>query len=361
MGTSAGYLLIADITGYTAFLHDSELEHAQDILTTLLKLLLEETREPMIVSRTAGDAVISYAVGEPFLQGQTMVERLEHTYGTFREGIDRMVLNNRCTCSACANVASLDLKFFLHYGEFGVQDLGGHDELVGSDVNLIHRLLKNSVVETTGFPAYALYTKAALDRLGLDEWRQTLTPHSETYDHLGEVEVCIQDLRPIAEAARARNSKPLPPDEVRQQLELEIAAPVELVWDALNDPERRRTMIGSSSMARAPTDGRMGVDSQFICYHGKLRTDQEIVVYEPFRRLITRDRLKMAGGTFVTRIEYELESTGEGTRLTERFGYAEAAWYYKPVMSLFFVASIGPNRKRLLEDFKAEVEASAAV
>ena len=37
-----GYLLIADITGYTAFLRESELEHAKDSLRSLLDLLIEQ-------------------------------------------------------------------------------------------------------------------------------------------------------------------------------------------------------------------------------------------------------------------------------------------------------------------------------
>ena len=60
-----GYLLIADITGYTAFLRESELEHAKDSLRTLLDLLIEQTKPPLRISRLEGDAVISYA-----LQGQ---------------------------------------------------------------------------------------------------------------------------------------------------------------------------------------------------------------------------------------------------------------------------------------------------
>ena len=38
-----GYLAITDITGYTAYLNESELEHAQDSLSTLLNLLIDQT------------------------------------------------------------------------------------------------------------------------------------------------------------------------------------------------------------------------------------------------------------------------------------------------------------------------------
>ena len=53
-----GLLVISDITGYTAFLKESELEHAEDSLRSLLNLLLDHTRPPLVVSRLQGDAVI---------------------------------------------------------------------------------------------------------------------------------------------------------------------------------------------------------------------------------------------------------------------------------------------------------------
>ena len=72
-----GYMVISDITGYTAYLSQSELEHAQDSLSCLLNLLIEHTEEPLVVSRLEGDAVISYSLKGSFIQGQTLVEIIE--------------------------------------------------------------------------------------------------------------------------------------------------------------------------------------------------------------------------------------------------------------------------------------------
>lgn len=55
-----GCLLIADISGYTVYLSKSELDHAQATLTSLLELLVEQTRPPLHISRLEGDAIISY-------------------------------------------------------------------------------------------------------------------------------------------------------------------------------------------------------------------------------------------------------------------------------------------------------------
>jgi hypothetical protein len=94
--TPEGYLLIADITGYTRYLSESELEHAQETLTALLELLVENTRPPLVISRLAGYAVISYGLREDFFQGQTLIEKIEDTCVTFRKAIERLVLNNGC-------------------------------------------------------------------------------------------------------------------------------------------------------------------------------------------------------------------------------------------------------------------------
>ncbi|NJN81748.1 MAG: DUF2652 domain-containing protein, partial [Caldilineaceae bacterium] len=243
--TQTGYLLIADITGYTGYLSDSELEHAQEVLQTLLELLIDHTRPPLAISRTAGDAVISYALQGVALQGQTFIELIEDTYVAFRRAIELMVLNNSCHCNACANIPSLDLKFFVHHGAFGIQKLGGHDELVGSDVNLIHRLLKNHVTEQTGFRAYTLYTDAAIVQLGLEEFCESLISQRESYEHLGEVEVWIQDMHPVWAAKKESLRVTIPPNEIVLQVAAEIDMPVQQVWDYLVQPAFRRILIGS--------------------------------------------------------------------------------------------------------------------
>ena len=220
--TQYGYFLIADITGYTSFLSKSELEHAQQTLTALLNLLIRHTKPPLIISRLAGDAVISYGLRDNFFQGQTFVEMIEDTYVAFRRTIDLMVLNTTCKCNACANINALDLKFFLHYGAFGIQKLDSHNEIVGADVIVIHRLLKNHVTERTGFRAYALYTDAAIRQLGLSDICETMTPHIEAYEYLGEVKTWIQDMHPVWQAKKDAVEVSIPPEKIVFAVEAEI-------------------------------------------------------------------------------------------------------------------------------------------
>src|SRR5207302_8401568 len=101
-------------------------------------------------------------------------------------------------------IPTLDLKFILDHGEYIVQQVAGIREVVGSDVNLVHRLLKNHVAEQTGWRGYLLCTDAVLAHLGLaPEGMRMVT---ESYEHLGEVVTHSLDLqqryKEIAEARR---------------------------------------------------------------------------------------------------------------------------------------------------------------
>jgi hypothetical protein len=313
--TYEGYLLIADITGYTRYLSESELEHAQETLTALLELLVESTRPPLVISRLAGDAVISYGLRENFFQGQTLVEKIEDTYVAFRKTIERLVLNNTCRCNACANISNLDLKFFIHYGTFGIQRISDHDELVGSDTNLLHRLLKNSVTEKTGVRAYALFTEAAIQQLGLEDLVDGMIPHTETYEYIGEVEMWVQDMQPVWKKKRSAATVSFPSDHIWRRNEVDISIPREQVWDYLIQPEFRNTLIGTDRMEIANREnGRIAPGSIFQCYHGDKPVPQTILEWQPFESMIVKELFPMSLAVSWL-AEYRLDSTEGGTRL----------------------------------------------
>jgi len=60
-----GYLLLADISGYTAFLTGTELEHAHPIVHELTGLICERLTPPMRFVELEGDAVFCYAETGP--------------------------------------------------------------------------------------------------------------------------------------------------------------------------------------------------------------------------------------------------------------------------------------------------------
>jgi hypothetical protein len=280
--THKGILLISDITGYTTYLNDSELEHAQDSLRSLLELLVDHTQSPLIISRLEGDAVISYALEGSFQQGQTIVELIERTYLDFRRALNLMVVNTTCTCMACRNLSNLDLKFLLHYGTFVLEPLHTYTELVGSDVNVVHRLTKNSVVEQTGITAYVLYTQAAVDALGIHEIAERMVVRTESPQDFGELTTYVQDMHAVWEAEKGRTAKSVKQEQADFIHEIDLPLAKAQLWDVVTRPESV-AIINASATARVQgnKNGRIGVDAAYICAHGKSVSRQTIVDWQP--------------------------------------------------------------------------------
>ncbi len=293
--THRGFVLIADITGYTAYLQASELDHARQTLTELLELLVGQSRPPFVVAQLEGDAVMSYAFDEDDIGAQSLLERIETTYLAFRRAIELMVLNNSCRCNACANVSSLDLKFFLHHGTFAIQPVGNASQLVGSDINLVHRLLKNSVTSRTGIVAYLLVTESAAEALGLGPDREGMVAHVEEPADFGATAVWLEDMHDL-EVPDGRNRIHYDPADVLGTVSVEIAAPVEFVWEAANQGDLRNLYVDSERFEVVDRrHGRVGEGSTYVCYHGGRAVPQLILEWSPFERVVLQQRVPLPG------------------------------------------------------------------
>ena len=313
-----GFLVIADITGYSAFLNDSELEHAEDSLRDLLDLIIEQTKPPLVISRLEGDAVISYAPEASFLQGQTMVEIIENTYVKFREARQRMQLNTSCDCNACQNIPNLDLKFFVHYGTYILQKITNYTELVGSDVNAVHRLMKNRIKEETRISAYAAYTQAAVDALGIHEFVKETQEHIEEFPDVGELTLYVEDLEPAWQRESKRRRVFVEPEEAAFVLETDFPAEPALVWDYFMKPEYRAILTGADSIeVDNKKAGRLDEGSVYVCAHGDHKTLHAIVDWRPFDYYSYEAQIgPTLSGTFTTRFV----PTESGTRVIAMVG-----------------------------------------
>lgn len=189
-----GYFIITDITGYTIFLTHSELDHAHHIIQALFDSQLKTIGEPLKVSNFQGDAILCYVPEESIEDGTLLTEQIESIYTAFDEQMAAMQVDPPCGCNACANIAMLDLKIFVHYGEYMVKAVGDRDELLGSDVIVAHRMMKNDVPEKTGIKSYLLMSKVASDHPGVTNERKERLKYSETYEHIGEVPMYVSQL-----------------------------------------------------------------------------------------------------------------------------------------------------------------------
>lgn len=319
-----GYLLLADISGYTKFLTGTELEHAQAIIHELTVLVRERLAPPMKFVKVEGDAVFCYADEAVFRNGERFVELIEVCYFDFSNRLLNMARNTTCPCSACAAIGALDLKFICHYGSF-VIDTDAHGvDLAGPDVILAHRLLKNTVSQSTEVEAYALLTDACLARLP-DEL--DLPRHEENYESFGVTTAGVHDLKPVADAMRDARLIYVGPDDADSVFSFEVPIPPAAAWKYWVDPiERQRWIcrLFSKKPDRVSRNahGRVGTGTAMHCSHGPGTWRGEIVDWRPFDSF-TIDLSGSRSGKYVgMREQFEtfefLPTPGGGTKVVQR-------------------------------------------
>jgi uncharacterized protein YndB with AHSA1/START domain len=278
-----GYFVITDISGYTEYLTGSELDHANEILQSLFDAQLKAVKHPFVISGFRGDAIFMYVPETNFVQAQSFLEALENFYIVFAETLQQMQYNTTCTCRACKNMSMLDLKMCIHYGEYLIQKLGDREELLGADVIVPHRMLKNHVIERTGIKSYALFSDVAAQRLNLLEYCEKVISHAETYEHLGEVPMCVHDLQPVWEAYREKNRQFVNAQAAWVKYEDELPFPPALIWEYLTKPELEAGFLGYDHAERIDTlGGRVGEGAGFHCAHGDLHVESKILDWKPF-------------------------------------------------------------------------------
>jgi hypothetical protein len=269
VGRMSGYLLLADISGYTKFLTGTELEHSHAIVTELTKLIRSRLVPPMRFVKLEGDAVFCFAGADAFPDGEQVLELVESCYFDFTSRLLDMARSTTCTCDACRAIGGLGLKFIVHFGEFMVDRDDGRVDLAGPEVILAHRLLKNTVIESGGPKAYAFMSAKCFSQ----RQRELRLPvHSESYDSFGEVTGFIQDLADVADRRRDAQRVRVSVDEADVHRRRILNAPPSVVWQYWLQPGRRFecpiTLLETVMVFTPNEQGRLGPGASSHCAHG---------------------------------------------------------------------------------------------
>lgn len=292
-GISQGYLLLADISGYTAFLTGTELEHAHAIIHELTSLIRERLAPPMRFVKFEGDAVFCYADQSTFRDGERFIELIEACYFDFSNRLVDMTRSTTCRCDACAAISSLDLKFVGHYGGYVIEREADREDLAGPDVILIHRLLKNSISDDDGPHAYAFFTDACLSRVSSS---LTLPADSETYESFGEARGGVHDLGPVLDAMQVARREFITSEDADFESSVELPVPPAAAWQYVVDPvERQRWACMAFSKdpdeVTPNTQGRVGPGATTHCNHGPGIWLREYLDWRPFAYFTCRNTL----------------------------------------------------------------------
>src|SRR3954449_12720159 len=312
--------LIADISGYTRYLTGVELDHAQDILADLMGAVVSALRPTFRLAKLEGDAVFTFALGET-VDGSMLLDTIERCYFGFRRRRRDVRQSTSCECNACSRIPDLDLKFVVHHGETLIQKVAGRQELLGSDVIVVHRLLKNDVVERLGIPAYPLFSQACLDASALDPAALGMRPHSETYERIGEVRAWVHDLERRWQEEEERARVFVPPDQSILTLSIPTTVPPQVAWEFLTTPGQRMSWQPwvTEVTVKGADGGRRGLGSANHCMHGKDAVVEEILDWRPFDYVTDRTVLETPTGPIKLLHTVEFEPTTQGTTIHFRY------------------------------------------
>jgi hypothetical protein len=188
--SESGFLVLADISGFTAFVTATELEHGAEVTGVLLAGVMEALAPPLEIQELEGDAVFALASDGAEEAERSLLEAFGRAFAAFGERQREMSLDTSCYCRACRGVLGLSLKLIVHHGSFMRQVVRGRSRVAGPDIILAHRFLKNDVEPRT----YVLFTGPALERLGIDPDVAGMTRYTRKYAHFDEVDCFVVSL-----------------------------------------------------------------------------------------------------------------------------------------------------------------------
>jgi hypothetical protein len=188
MAIRRAVLLIADIGGYTRYMHWNRmhLTHAQLTVAALLESVIDAGKG-LKLAKLEGDAAFFWS---PDGNAKVLVtDRLSRMRQAFLARRERIKQDGLCDCESCAQLDNLSLKFVAHEGQVAEQRVKRHVELAGVDVILVHRMLKNRVPVLE----YVLMTDPVAQCLDVSV-RELCKPLSHDFEGIGQTSTHYIDL-----------------------------------------------------------------------------------------------------------------------------------------------------------------------
>lgn len=188
-----GLLFIPDISGFTRFVTQTEIEHTRLIIQELLETLINSNQIGLEISEIEGDAILFYKFGDPPTLKE-LYAQVEKMFCDFHANLIAYDRRRFCQCKACTSAIDLSLKVISHYGEFTGYTVKNFYKLIGKDIIVAHQLLKNDIEQHE----YWLVTKDLIadnPPADLKDWMQWNASAKKT--EIGEIAFHYTQLSPL--------------------------------------------------------------------------------------------------------------------------------------------------------------------
>ena len=113
-------LFIPDISGFTKFVHETEITHSEHIIAELLESLIDANEMGLEVSEIEGDAILFYRAGKKPTVVETLAQ-VQRMYIKFHSALLKYESQRICQCGAC--IQANDLVKDINLGPSGSQPM----------------------------------------------------------------------------------------------------------------------------------------------------------------------------------------------------------------------------------------------
>lgn len=190
-------LCIPDISGFTEFMSEIDFELSSKIVPSLLNKIIYSNEIGLKISEIEGDAVLFFRSGElpTFID---LISQCKFFYTEFYKQLLLLKEQNGSSKGASKIPKILGLKIVLHFGDEVAQaPIGNRVKLMGEDVIVVHRLLKNNL----DIDEYILISQELMDQYRIRgeqhdfDWDELKNGYLQI-DHIGKVNFNYLTLTP---------------------------------------------------------------------------------------------------------------------------------------------------------------------
>ena len=325
-----------DISGFTEFVNETEIEHGQHIISELLEIIIAANELKMTINEIEGDAILFYKL-EDIPTYDQLVQQAVKIFTDFHLHLKKYEHDRICNCGACTGTSSLSLKIVAHTGKLGFTTVNGQKKLYGKDMIIVHKLLKNDINKSE----YLLFSDDLINQIqGIPG---TLDNGFTKYDKIGNVSYKFLSLSPFLNDI---NYTPSPTylGKVKKPLKhsIDIKKPINEVYELLTNLKYRTSWNEKlDEMLHDPDKvNREGTKHQCV-------VNEKLIDFETVKSDFKEGEigfgerlLSVPPGMKTVVFYYILSSNDDGsTALTHEIHLTPIpviGWALKPIFSVFF-------------------------
>jgi len=201
-------ICIPDITGFTRFMAETNLEFSRKIIPPLLRNLVASNTLNLKVGEVEGDAILFYRYGT-LPSFKELVDQCKIFYINFTEQLESLKKEFPDDFAKYISTNKLTLKIVVHAAEMTSTQIDGIIKLIGEDIVVVHKILKNTVKD----PEYILFTEKLLSNYPEKEVSEQLNwskveKSQDEYEFIGSIKYRHITLEPLLSTLPGNNEKP---------------------------------------------------------------------------------------------------------------------------------------------------------